>query len=164
MLAAGSGQTAVGHIHADQHGRRTTSAAATVAITVLKATPLITWAKPADITAGTPLGATQLNAMANVPGTFTYTPPSGTVLRRRRRAGSSRPRSRRRFDANYNTASKTVAITVNGTPTTAHNAARANAYDDAWQDGTSGWVANAKAILAGGSGQSGHGDCGSAIR
>lgn len=29
-------------------------------------------------------------------------------------------------------------------------AARANAYDDEWQDGASGWVANAKAILAGG--------------
>ena len=32
-----------------------------------------------------------------------------------------------------------------------NNAARANSYDDAWQDGPTGWVANAKAILAGGS-------------
>ena len=31
-----------------------------------------------------------------------------------------------------------------------NNAARANAYDDAWQDGPDGWVANARAILAGG--------------
>ena len=57
-----------------------------------------------------------------------------------------------------------MPITVTGTPTTAHNAARANAYDDAWQDGTSGWVANAKAILAGGSGQMPAWCCGSAIR
>lgn len=34
-----------------------------------------------------------------------------------------------------------------------NTAARANSYDDAWQDGPTGWVANAKAILAGGSGQ-----------
>ena len=32
---------------------------------------------------------------------------------------------------------------------TGNNAARANSYDDAWQDGPSGWVANARAILAG---------------
>ncbi len=31
-----------------------------------------------------------------------------------------------------------------------NTAARANAYDDAWQDGPSGWVVNARAILAGG--------------
>jgi hypothetical protein len=32
----------------------------------------------------------------------------------------------------------------------AHDKTRANAYDDAWQSGPNGWVANAKAILAGG--------------
>jgi len=36
---------------------------------------------------------------------------------------------------------------------TGNTAARANSYDDAWQGGATGWVANAKAILAGGSGQ-----------
>ncbi len=34
---------------------------------------------------------------------------------------------------------------------TGNTAARANSYDDAWQAGATGWVANAKAILAGGS-------------
>ena len=34
---------------------------------------------------------------------------------------------------------------------TGNTAARANSYDDAWQDGPTGWVANAKAILTGGS-------------
>ncbi len=41
---------------------------------------VITWASPADIPFGTPLGPAQLNATANVPGTFVYTPPAGTVL------------------------------------------------------------------------------------
>ena len=47
---------------------------------MLKATPTITWPTPADITYGTALGATQLNATASVPGTFVYTPAAGTVL------------------------------------------------------------------------------------
>jgi hypothetical protein len=42
--------------------------------------PTITWADPASITAGTPLGPTQLDATASVPGTFTYSPGQGTVL------------------------------------------------------------------------------------
>ena len=57
-----------------------TTATASVAITVTKATPTITWATPADIVYGTALSATQLNATANVPGTFVYTPAAGTVL------------------------------------------------------------------------------------
>jgi hypothetical protein len=44
------------------------------------ANPLITWPKPADITDGQPLTSTQLDATANVPGTFVYTPAAGTVL------------------------------------------------------------------------------------
>jgi hypothetical protein len=57
-----------------------TSASGTVALTVNQATPVITWANPAAITAGTPLGSTQLDAAANVPGTFIYTPGAGTIL------------------------------------------------------------------------------------
>ncbi len=52
----------------------------TVKIDVVKADPIITWANPADIVVGTQLSVTQLNATASVSGTFTYTPPSGTVL------------------------------------------------------------------------------------
>jgi hypothetical protein len=43
-------------------------------------TPTITWATPAAIAYGTPLSATQLDASANVAGTFTYSPAAGTVL------------------------------------------------------------------------------------
>ena len=42
---------------------------------------MITWANPADITYGTALGAAQLDATAPVPGTFTYSPAVGTVLK-----------------------------------------------------------------------------------
>ena len=57
-----------------------TGATATTTITVLKATSTITWSTPADITYGTALSATQLNATANVPGSFVYAPVAGTVL------------------------------------------------------------------------------------
>ena len=45
-----------------------------------KATPVITWSNPTDIVYGTPLSSTQLNATADVPGTFVYTPALGTIL------------------------------------------------------------------------------------
>ncbi len=45
-----------------------------------QATPMLTWPNPTGIVYGTALGATQLNATASVPGTFEYTPPSGTLL------------------------------------------------------------------------------------
>ena len=45
----------------------------------MKATPVITWPNPANIVDGTPLGPTQLNATADVPGTFTYNPAAGTM-------------------------------------------------------------------------------------
>ena len=38
---------------------------------------MITWADPADITYGTALSGTQLDATASVPGTLTYTPAAG---------------------------------------------------------------------------------------
>ena len=58
-------------------------ATASVTITVAKAAPAITWPNPADIVYGTALGAAQLNATANVAGTFAYSPAAGTVLERR---------------------------------------------------------------------------------
>ena len=48
--------------------------------TVAQVTPIITWATPADIPLGTALSEAQLNATADVPGTFTYDPPAGTML------------------------------------------------------------------------------------
>ena len=56
-----------------------TTQAATITIT--DATPVITWPTPGSITYGTALSGTQLNATASVPGgTFSYSPPVGSVL------------------------------------------------------------------------------------
>ncbi|HEY7170426.1 MAG TPA: Ig-like domain repeat protein [Vicinamibacterales bacterium] len=56
------------------------TATASVTLTVLPATPSITWPSPASIAYGTALSATNLNATANVPGSFSYSPAAGTVL------------------------------------------------------------------------------------
>jgi len=66
----------------------TAYAASSLSITVLQLVPTITWADPSDSVYGTPLGSAQLDAAAaspaslgvNLPGTFTYNPPLGTVL------------------------------------------------------------------------------------
>ena len=53
---------------------------ATTTIDVDRANPVVTWSNPADIQLGTALDDDQLNATANVAGTFVYTPVAGTVL------------------------------------------------------------------------------------
>jgi YVTN family beta-propeller protein len=45
-----------------------------------KLTPTIYWNNPSNITYGTALNNTQLDAYASVNGNFVYTPPTGTVL------------------------------------------------------------------------------------
>jgi len=58
----------------------------TVTLTVNKASPTLTWATPAPVYTSTALSATQLDATATgvagatLPGTFVYTPASGTKL------------------------------------------------------------------------------------
>jgi Tol biopolymer transport system component len=82
-----------------------------------KITPTITWSNPADISYGTALGATQLNATASVPGTFAYTPPAGTVLN----AGNGQQLQvafTPTDTAHYNNANASVSINVvRATPT-----------------------------------------------
>jgi len=80
-----------------------------VAVTIDKATPILSWAQPAAVTAGTLLTATQLNATANVEGTFIYSPPVGTVLT------ATQPLSvafTPTDTLNYNGATASVTITV----------------------------------------------------
>ena len=48
-------------------------------LTINKATPVVTWTPPAAITFGTALSAAQLNATASIPGTFSYSPASGSA-------------------------------------------------------------------------------------
>ena len=44
-------------------------------------TPVISWSAPAAISYGTALNGTQLNATANIAGTFVYTPAAGAVVK-----------------------------------------------------------------------------------
>ena len=78
--------------------------------TIIKTTPTIAWADPAATVYGTPLSITQLNATASTPGSFVYTPASGTVLS----AGSHtlRVNFTPTDGTNFTTATATVTITV----------------------------------------------------
>lgn len=51
-----------------------------VTLDVVKAIPEITWRSPNPIVAGTPITEAQLNARADVEGSFEYSPPAGTIL------------------------------------------------------------------------------------
>ena len=76
-----------------------------------KLAPVIAWATPSSITYGTLLSPTQLNATANVSGTFAYSPAQGTLLQ----AGSQilsvtfTPSN----TATYTTATASVTLQVN---------------------------------------------------
>lgn len=83
---------------------------------VARATAAITWANPAGVTYGIALSAAQLNASANVVGTFSYSPAAGTVL----------PAGTHTLDvtftpsdsANYDEATASVSIMVAEAPST----------------------------------------------
>lgn len=81
------------------------SGSASGTLIIAKATPAITWATPAPITYGTALSATQLNATADVPGSFVYSPVSGSIL---------------------NAGSQTLSATFTPTDTTNYNSTTAN--------------------------------------
>ena len=51
-----------------------------ISVVASLASPIITWSNPAPITYGTALSSNQLNATANVPGSFGYNPTNGAVL------------------------------------------------------------------------------------
>jgi hypothetical protein len=79
------------------------------AIEISKATPVLTWPQPAAVASGTVLGAAQLNATANVAGTFAYSPAAGTVLTATQELSVTFTPA----DAtNYNPAQASVTITV----------------------------------------------------
>jgi 6-phosphogluconolactonase (cycloisomerase 2 family) len=119
VLAAGSHTLSTTFTPTDT--RKYNNATASVSIVVNpapspnKTTPTITWAQPAAITNPTPLGPAQLDATANVPGTFAYNPPAGTVLD----AGThTLSVTFTPADTNtYNDATASVTITVNSSTT-----------------------------------------------
>ena len=90
------------------------SATATVRLTVNQSAPAITWAPPSAVQQGTAISAMQLNATANVPGAFSYSPPAGTVV-----ALGTQPL----------TATFTPADNIDYMPATAHNSLTVDASD-----------------------------------
>ncbi len=118
-----------------------------VVINVVKATPAITWSNPADITYGTALSPTQLNATAPVGGGFVYSPAAGIPLN----VGNNQtlhvdftPTD----PANYNNASKDVSINVLKATLTI---AWSNPADITYGTALSGTQLNATASVAGSS-------------
>jgi uncharacterized repeat protein (TIGR03803 family) len=101
-------------ITASQLGDESFSAALEVhqELTISKATPVVTWNNPTEISYSTSLSATQLNATSTTDGTFTYSPASGTKLN----AGSNQSLSVTFIPTNatnFTSATKQVTITVN---------------------------------------------------
>ena len=111
----------------------------------------LNWAAPAAITYGTALSATQLNATEPVAGTFTYTPPIGTVLNSGLQTLSVTftPTD----TGHYVSQTATVQIQVNKAPltVTANNASRAvGAANPAFTASYSGFVnGETTAVLSG---------------
>jgi len=113
VLAAGTQSLSAAFTPSDP--TKATTGTATNSIVVNKATPQITWPAPAALAAGTSLSDTELNATANVPGTLTYTPATGTVLSV---AGSTMLTATFTPTDNldYATVTGHVNLTVNGPP------------------------------------------------
>jgi hypothetical protein len=85
-------------------------------VNVSKGSPVISWTTPAGITYGTALNGSQLDATANVPGSFSYSPAAGAVLNAGTQtlAANFTP-----TDAtDYAAASATVSLTVSKAATT----------------------------------------------
>ena len=78
VLPAGKHTLWVTFTPADTEGYAPLQAA--TLIDVAKATPVLSWPKPAAVNYGTALGDAQLNASTSVPGRFEYTPAAGSVL------------------------------------------------------------------------------------
>lgn len=79
-------------------------------LTIKKATPIITWPTPTPIVYGTALSEAQLNATANISGTFSYSPAAGTILKTGKNTllVSFSPTD----TENYSSAGKTTTIVV----------------------------------------------------
>lgn len=91
-----------------------TTATDSVTLTVNKATPVISWTAPTAITSGAALSATQLDATASVPGTFTYSPALGAVLSAGNQTLSVTFTPSDSTD--YNTVTGSVSLAVNSAP------------------------------------------------
>ncbi len=112
VLSTGSNVLSVRFTPADSTDYKavTTTTVLTVTAPSTRTAPTLTWPTPGAITYGTALSTAQLDATANVAGSFSYSSPVGTVLH----AGNNNlsvtftPSS-----ASYSPATKTVTLAVN---------------------------------------------------
>lgn len=104
-------------------GVATTSAAT---LTVNPANPTVTWSNPAAFGYGSVLTYSQLNATASVPGTFAYSPPTGTILTVGTQTLSAvfTPTD----NINYSTVTNKVVIVVSPAPLTVTAVGRSKTY------------------------------------
>lgn len=112
VLAAGSQRLRCFFTSSDPNYR---DAEARMTLTVEPAIPRLSWPTPAAIDTGTPLSSAQLNASAEIAGTFAYDPPAGTVLAagQHQLSATFTPTDR----ANYQSASLTTPLLVQPTVT-----------------------------------------------
>ena len=120
----------------------------TIAVTGVSLTQsIVTWTSPAPITYGSPLTTNQLNATANVPGNFVYTPALTQVLS----AGSNTLSvTFTPSDTNYNTMVASVRQVVTPAPLTIaiSNASRSYGQTNPVFVGTLAGVTNSDTITA----------------
>ena len=114
-LPPGNAQSLTVTFHPDDSAQYTT-ATKTVSIDVTSQNPFITWHNPSAILQGTPLGGAQLNATANMPGAFVYTPPAGTILP----AGLGQPLAVTFTPADPNFAPVSTGVIIDVYPSSAH--------------------------------------------
>ena len=107
--AAGAGTYVILASYSGDAGAAASSASGV--LTIAKANPVLTWNDPVAIVSGAALGAAQLDATANVAGSFVYSPPAGAVLP----VGNNQQLQVAFTPADasdYNSATKTVTIDV----------------------------------------------------
>ncbi len=112
-----AGVTALTATFTPSDTRTYSTATSKVSLPVAKATPTLNWTPPAPIAAGTALSATQLDTVASVPGTFSYSPAAGTVpaIGTTQLTATFTPAD----TTDYSSATASVPLTVNATAITA---------------------------------------------
>jgi beta-lactamase superfamily II metal-dependent hydrolase len=130
----------------DAHG---CSGSVDAAIDIARAPTHVTWTPPSAIVYGAALGGSQLNATADVAGSFVYTPAAGAVLN----AGSGQPLHAAFTPAdsvNYTSSSKDVSVDVTkaALSATAASTSREFGAPNPVFTGTLSGVVNADAITA----------------
>ena len=93
-----------------------TTATSAVSLTVNKANPIVTWDVPIPIHYGSWLSSTALSAIANVPGSFVYSPNAGSYIGQPQVSGSGSMALSLTFtptdQSNYNTVTQSNTVTV----------------------------------------------------